>query len=245
VGGVAVMVDNFAIPAATIRGLFDYDYRADRLILRPRVPGSITQYTQKEPVRFGEKHLYLSCRNGGPKIAAATVNGKALKITSPDALALMYDALPAEAKIEITTEGGWPKESPGAAYPAVPALIAKDGPAAAPPAALPESLQRPAAVLTAMTKLLAAEPGSGDERAFVAAALEAYEARRLRAAVDPGPGYFHAITPQRKVDVTTFYEQTAVAMYDGFAARMARWAAKGDARQQRLAALFSEAQKQP
>jgi len=243
--GGSVMADNFAIPAATLRGLFDYDYRADRLILRPRVPGSITQYTQKEPVRFGEKRLYLSCRNGGPKIAAATLNGKALTVTSPDALALLYDALPAEAKIEITTEGGWPKESPTATYPAVPALVAKDDPVTATPAALPEPLQRPAAVLTAMAKLLAAEPGSGDERAFVAAALEACEARRLRAAMDPGPGYYHAITPQRKADVTTFYEQTAVAMYDGFAARMARWAAKGDARQQRLAALFAEAQKQP
>ena len=77
VGGVAVMIDNFAIPAATIRGLFDYEYRSDRLILRPRVPGSITQYTQKEPVRFGEKALYLSCRNGGPKVKSVTVNGKA------------------------------------------------------------------------------------------------------------------------------------------------------------------------
>ena len=57
VGGVAVMIDNFAIPAATIRGLFDCDYRSDRLILRPRVPGSITQYTQKVPIRFGEKKL--------------------------------------------------------------------------------------------------------------------------------------------------------------------------------------------
>ena len=56
VGGVAVMIDNFAIPAATIRGLFDLDYRSDRLILRPRVPGSITEFTQKVPVRFG---LYL------------------------------------------------------------------------------------------------------------------------------------------------------------------------------------------
>ncbi|MCX6873611.1 MAG: hypothetical protein NTW21_07360 [Verrucomicrobia bacterium] len=244
IGGVVVMVDNFAIPAATIRGLFDYDYRADRLILRPRVPGSITQYTQKEPVRFGEKRLYLSCRNGGPKIAAATVNGKALKVTSPDALALMYDALPAEAKIEITTEGGWPKESPGAAYPAVPALVVKDDPAAA-PAALPESLQRPVAVLTAMAKLLAAEPGSGDERAFVAVALEACEARRLRAAMDPGPGYYRAVTPERKASITAFYERVALAMYKGFATRMAGWAAKGDARQQRLAALFSKAQQQP
>ena len=49
------MIDNFAIPAATIRGLFDYEYRCDRLILRPRVPGSITEYVQKQPVRFGEK----------------------------------------------------------------------------------------------------------------------------------------------------------------------------------------------
>ncbi len=54
-GGVAVMIDNFAIPAATIRGLFDFDYRSDRLILRPRIPGSIIQYSQKQPVRFGEK----------------------------------------------------------------------------------------------------------------------------------------------------------------------------------------------
>jgi hypothetical protein len=55
VGGVSVMIDNFAIPAATIRGLFDYEYRSDRLILRPRVPGSITYYAQKQPVRFGER----------------------------------------------------------------------------------------------------------------------------------------------------------------------------------------------
>ncbi len=48
VNGIAVMVDNFAIPAATIRGLFDYDYRSNRLIIRPRIPGSITLYTQKE-----------------------------------------------------------------------------------------------------------------------------------------------------------------------------------------------------
>ena len=77
VGGVAVMVDNFAIPAATVRGLFDYEYRSDRLILRPRVPGSITEYVQKQPVRFGEKTLYISCRNGGAKIKSVAVNGKA------------------------------------------------------------------------------------------------------------------------------------------------------------------------
>ena len=110
------MVDNFAIPAATVRGLFDYEYRSDRLILRPRVPGSITEYVQKQPVRFGEKTLYLSCRNGGPKVKSVAVNGKAMKVDSPDAVALLYDELPKEAKVEIVTEGGWPPSptrSPG------------------------------------------------------------------------------------------------------------------------------------
>ena len=89
VGGVAIMVDNFAIPAATVRGLFDYEYRFDRLILRPRMPGSITEYVQKHPVRFGKRTLYLSCRNGGPKIKSVAVNGKTVKTESPDAVALL------------------------------------------------------------------------------------------------------------------------------------------------------------
>ncbi len=63
--GITVTVDNYAVPAATICGLFDYEYRHDRLILRPRVPGGITQFTQKQPARFGAKKIYLSCRNGG------------------------------------------------------------------------------------------------------------------------------------------------------------------------------------
>jgi hypothetical protein len=241
--GVAVMVDNFAIPAATVRGLFDYEYRCDRLILRPRVPGCITQYTQKQPVRFGEKRLYLSCRNGGPKIASVTVNGKAMKFTSSDGLELMYDELPAEVKVEITTEGGWPKESSTTAYAALPALIPKKDQKAAAPAELPESLKRPFAVLSAMNKLLAGEPGADYERAFVTVAIESCEAQRMRATLDPGPGYYRPITSERKAAITTYYEQAALRMYNGFALRMARCAEKGDARQKRLAALFVEAQK--
>jgi len=243
VGGVAVMIDNFAIPAATVRGLFDYEYRCDRLILRPRVPGSITQYTQKQPVRFGEKRLYLSCRNGGPKIKSVTVNGKAMNVNSSDGLALVYDELPAEATIEITTAGGWPKEPSTTAYPAMPALVPNKDQKAPATAELPESLKRPFAVLSTMNKLLADEPGADYERAFVAVAIASCEAHRMRAAMDPGGGYYRPITPQRKASITAFYEQAAIKMYDGFARRMAGCAEKGDARQKRLAALFAEAQK--
>ena len=103
------MIDNFAIPAATIRGLFDYDYRADRLILRPRIPGEITEYEQKEPIYFGEKKIYLTCINGGPDVTSLTINGVATKVDSPTEAVLSYDALPAEADVQITTTGGGPR----------------------------------------------------------------------------------------------------------------------------------------
>ena len=113
------MIDNFAIPAATIRGLFDYEYRSDRLILRPRVPGSITEYVQKEPVRFGEKSLYLllpqrrhegQVGHGQRQAAEGRIAGRGG--------VLPYDDLPTKAKVEIVTEGGWAAEPSPATAPA-------------------------------------------------------------------------------------------------------------------------------
>lgn len=243
VGGVSVMIDNFAIPAATIRGLFDFDYRSDRLILRPRVPGSITRYTQKQPVRFGDRRLYLSCRNGGPNVKSVKVNGRAVNVNSSDEVVLMYNELPENAKIEITTEGGWPGESPATAYPAFPALIPKKGPQAQAPAELPESLKKPFAVLTAMKRRLAGEGDADYEIAFVDAAIKSCEDYRVRVTMDPGPGYYRAISPERRVSINKFYEQAALSMYQGFVKRMERYAVKGDTRQRRIASLFSDAQK--
>ncbi len=243
VGGVAVMVDNFAIPAATIRGLFDYEYRHDRLILRPRVPGSITRYTQKQPVRFGDKKLFLSCRNGGPDVKSVKVNGKSINVSSPDEVVLFYEDLPVEAEIEITTGGGWPEESPTTVYPVFPALVPEKGNEAWSQADLPETLKRPFAVLTEMKRLLDVERDADYEIAFINAAIKSCEDYRVRAAMDPGPGYFRPITPERREGINEFYEQSALSMYEGFVNRMAGYAEKGDIRQKRIAELFSKAQK--
>ena len=94
-----------------------------------------------------------------------------------------------------------------------------------------------------MSKLLASEPGADYERAFVSAAMSACEDYRVRATMDPGPGYYRPINQERKAALNVFYEQTALGMYNGFAKRMALYAEKGDAHQKHLAALFAEAQK--
>ena len=243
VGGVAVMIDNFAIPAATIRGLFDCEYRSDCIILRPRIPGTISQYTQKQPIRFGDKKLFLTCNNGGPKVSSVKINGKTIKVSLSDELILLYSELPDEAKIEITTVGGWLKENVTVDYPAFPSLIPDKSAKNQTLAEFPESLKEPFAVLSAMNKLLAKETGVEFENSFVSAAIKAFEDYQVRVGMDPGPGYYRPITEERREGINNFYQQIALSMYNGFGNRMADYAENGDMRQKHIADLFQKAQK--
>jgi len=110
-----------------------------------------------------------------------------VKTDSSDAVALLYDELPKEAKVEIVTEGGWGVESSQPAAPSTtPQRAAK---ASAPPAELPESLKKSYAVLTTLDRLLAQEPNAEDERAFVRESLAAIDAWRMRSSIDPGSGF--------------------------------------------------------
>lgn len=237
--GVAVTVDNFAVPAATIRGLFDYDYKSDRLILRPRIPGSITQFTQYQPIRFGDKKIYLSCRNGGPKVKSITINGKSLKTEASDKVVLIYQDLPKEAKVEITTEGGWGEEEFSVPYPVLPSLaLTKEA-----NVNLPDSLQRPFSLLSGMDKFLANESGVEYDRAIIASGLESFEAYKNRQAIELGPGYFRPNDQLKKETILKLYANSALGVYKGFKKRMEDYNQKGDAQQKRIASFFIESLK--
>jgi hypothetical protein len=233
------MVDNFAIPAATIRGLFDYDYKSDRLILRPRVPGSITHYIQKEPVRFGEKSLYISCSNGGPDIKSVSVNGKKLKNSTSQEVVLNYNELPENAKIEIVTKGGWPLDEATAEYPVIPALMAEN----IQKSELPDTLKPQFAVLTKFDELLSKETGAEYDRAFVKAAIESFEAYQYRAGMEVGSGYFRPTDDQKRHAMVRSFAKAAIGMYSGVENKMEKYAAEGNTQQKHIAELFSEAQK--
>ena len=241
VGGVAVMIDNFAIPAATIRGLFDLDYRADRLIIRPRIPGTITRFVQKIPVRFGTKNLSLSCRNGGPDVKSVSINGKNINTFTKDEIALMYDDLPENPVIEIVTEGGWSTETPSVPYPAFPSLTNGIRKQVSTPAVLADSLLKPYQVLLSMQKMLKKVPDAGYDKAFVQTAIQAFNDYRVRLTMDPGPGYYRPITPERRDGINQFYGKIAISLYRGFSKRMEDYAAKGDTGQKQIAALFTKA----
>ena len=237
--GVVVTVDNFAIPAATIRGLFDYEYRSDALILRPRIPGSITQFIQKEPIRFGEKKIYLSCKNGGPEVKSFKINGKAGTVDSPNEVILKYNELPEEVKVEIITEGGWTKEEFVPEYPVTPAPNKENRQKGD----LPDSLQKPFTVLKKMDELLVKKSGAEYERAFVISAIESFEAYQLRKVMQVGPGYYRSIDPRRKESMIRSYAKSAASMYAGFEKLMEYYSQKGDPSQKNIASLFFEARK--
>jgi hypothetical protein len=96
--------DAFGPPAAFIRGLFEYLYRADTLTVMPHIPPTITRLEQRLPVRFGDKLLYLAVVGAGP-ISSVKVNGKAWAFFDATAVQIPYSKLPKQAAMEIALGG--------------------------------------------------------------------------------------------------------------------------------------------
>ena len=99
--------DSFGPPAAMIRGLFEYLYRADGLVLLPHVPPGITRLQQHFPIRFGQKRLYLATTGSGP-VTAVLVNGQPWSLFDKESITLPYDETPREAAIQIVLGGSKP-----------------------------------------------------------------------------------------------------------------------------------------
>ncbi len=97
--------DAFGPAAAFIRGLFEYGYRADGLTLVPRIPPTICELRQLDPIRFGNKKLYLATAGSGP-VTFVTVNGKPWTLFDRETVFLPYDKTPEVARIVISLGGG-------------------------------------------------------------------------------------------------------------------------------------------
>jgi hypothetical protein len=92
--------DNFAPPAAMIRGLFEYLYHADELVLVPHIPPTITQLQQLDPIRFGDKRIYLSTVGSGP-FQSVLINGSPWQNFTAQEVHLPFDQIPQDAAICI------------------------------------------------------------------------------------------------------------------------------------------------
>ena len=82
--------DCWGVPGGFLRGLFEYEYKADGIIIYPHIPHAITQLQQKMPVYFGDKKMYISTSGKG-SITAVYVNGKKMSNFNPDSFYLKMD----------------------------------------------------------------------------------------------------------------------------------------------------------
>lgn len=118
--------DTWGVPAALIRGLFEYLYQADGLTILPHIPPGITELEQRFPIRFGRKQLYLATTGSGP-VTAVTINGQAWKTYDAESITLPYEQTPDRAVIQICLGGAAarPFEPPQADYtlPPVPSSV--------------------------------------------------------------------------------------------------------------------------
>ncbi len=74
---INLVYDNYGVPSSLIRGLFNYEYSATSLVLRPQLPATLTSLTQKFPIRFGWCWLWISTVGAGA-VTAVSLNGVAL-----------------------------------------------------------------------------------------------------------------------------------------------------------------------
>ena len=104
---VNLTYDAFGPPAAFMRGLFEYLYRADGLTLVPHIPPTVTELEQLEPVRFGAKNIFLTVLGNG-EVTAVKVNGRKWKTFDGKTVFLAYNKTPDTARVEIFLGGAKP-----------------------------------------------------------------------------------------------------------------------------------------
>lgn len=116
---INITYDAFGPPAAMVRGLFEYLYRADGLTLIPHIPSGITKIHQRFPVRFGNKRLYLSAVGQG-NITAVLVNGRKWQWHDLNSVFLPIERTPDEAVVQVLLGDAKPVRRP---KPVVPTTV--------------------------------------------------------------------------------------------------------------------------
>ena len=218
---VNLTYDAFGIPAALIRGLFEYVYTADGLTLIPHIPPGITELEQRFPIRFGEKKLFLAVAGSGG-ITSVSVNGKDWPNHDAHSITLPYDATPAVARVCIAFGGAKLPRPAEEAKPASSAGI-RD----------PRIARLKAFIAKLEREGLPDGYAAAHARLAVDAASAAAERAKLKAA-----GTLPELPPEARAPADEMYESTVSKLVDGLGQAMAQDLKSGDAKRRGAAEIY-------
>jgi hypothetical protein len=222
---INITYDAFGPPAAAIRGLFEYLYKSDRLILLPHIPPTVTQLEQRDPIRFGGKKIYLSTAGSG-HITRVTINGNIWTEFTPTEITLPFDPLPPEAKVAITL-----------GYPDAPAS-AVTLPKAEEESPLPKDVDARALGLRQFRQTLKQiEIDAEYECGFARLAEQAFAVIPLRQKLLKEK-QLESLPEPAATAAEKLYADTAEKLYGGLKAVMAKYAASADPRERQIAEVW-------
>ena len=236
---VNLTYDAFGPAAAFIRGLFEYQYRADGLTLTPHIPPGISQLVQLDPIRFGNKKLYVATSGQGP-VTSVTVNGQPWKSFDGRSVLLPYDQAPEVSRIVIALGGTRSKSSRAADATATREPFA---PRATGQICLPlADLGGPAANLRAFHKqLVAAGLGESYEAAHAQLVLDAICAAHERHDLLRA-GKLGRLEEASQVAADKSYEDTVAKLLNGLDAVMKSYQNSPDSRRREIFQIYIASQ---
>lgn len=231
--------DTFGPAAAFMRGLFEYLYRAEGLTLIPHVPDTLAELEQLDPVRFGQKQLFLSLAGSGP-ITSVKVNGHKWKQFEARSIFLPYDKTPEVARIQIARGG--------AKLPALSPRVASSTTAHFENKTLPPELAALRARADTWRKFaarLAAERlGSSCEAAQAQLAIGSIEVACSRRELQQ-QGVLKPLPEPSQSAANKSYADTATKLCDGLEALLKSYEASPDTSRQRMYRVWHEAAAKP
>jgi hypothetical protein len=228
--------DAFGIPAAMIRGLFEYQYKADRLVLIPHVPPTIKTLRQHDPIRFGTKKVFIETIGTGP-IAGVSINGEPWAHFTPEQITLPADSTPEVARITIRLASALEAEPSPPDAPATDATAMNQ----VTDPALKQRGQHLLQFIEAMKKAGLGESYEAAHADLAARAIEVIPMRRQMldsGAIKKLPGASQAAADRS-------YVETAEKLFDGLKATLATYQALSDPQKQRILNLGQRGEAQP
>ena len=226
--------DALGPPAAFIRGLFEYLYRADGLLLIPHVPDTITELEQKFPIRFGQKQLFITTAGKGP-ITAVRINGGPWRDHGETSIFFPYNKTPDRAEIAILFgEAKAPTRSTTAEHapePASPQELATE---------LSELDRRAVKLSKFLTLMKNAAVTGRYETAHARLALAATQAIQSRREL-LGNGELKRLPEPSQTAADKSYVDAATKLCDGFEMALAGYRNSNDPLRRRIHSVWTQA----
>ncbi|GBC94469.1 hypothetical protein HRbin16_00251 [bacterium HR16] len=210
---VNITYDAFGPPAAMVRGLFEYLYRADGLTLIPHIPTGVTELHQRFPVRFGRKRLYLSVVGQG-KVQRVLVNGKHWQWHDEASVFLPDERTPEVAAIQIVLDDAKPVQVPKPAVPVATKVVLSELARASVPASLAQLKERVAPFVRLLQRLEQAGLGHTYEAAHAHLILRQWLTVLRRTELQTA-GKLHSLPERSQAAADKSYLDTLTKLCDG------------------------------